>query len=294
MLALTMKQHGMETWLLFEDDFYWQNGNDPLSMNLCSFDGNFEEDGCHIENFTVNAPERVRFDSDDVIHMRIDPPFDARYLRYLWMLRALKTRGIKVINDPDGILLHNEKLYAYEQTQSLPTFIGAHETEFEWFVKKLEDDGYEHIILKPLDLYQGIGVEKVNTGIAIDAFSKKVHELRGPVIAQPYCSKVEDGEIRSIFWDGVELGNILKVPPKGEYLSNIARGASYNAVKLTKKQKSMCEKICKNLMRYGVSLVAFDILDEYISEVNITCPGLLVEVSSATGDNLAKRIIELL
>ena len=43
-----------------------------------------------------------------------------------------------------------------------------------------------------------------------------------------------------------------------------------------------------------MDFIAFDILNDYLQEVNITCPGLLVEVSEAVGKNLAKDIIKMI
>ena len=40
--------------------------------------------------------------------------------------------------------------------------------------------------------------------------------------------------------------------------------------------------------------IAFDILADAISEVNITCPGLLVEVSFAMKKNLADVVIDMM
>ena len=38
--------------------------------------------------------------------------------------------------------------------------------------------------------------------------------------------------------------------------------------------------------------MAFDVLGDSPSEVNITCPGLLVEVSNAHGKNLGLEIVK--
>jgi glutathione synthase len=53
-----------------------------------------------------------------------------------------------------------------------------------------------------------------------------------------------------------------------------------------------CTEITAYLKRVGVRFVAFDILGESVSEVNMTCPGLLVEVSSAHKKNLALEILK--
>jgi glutathione synthase len=65
-------------------------------------------------------------------------------------------------------------------------------------------------------------------------------------------------------------------------------------IDLSSTQKKECQKICENLGPTGIDFIAFDILGEAVQEVNLTCPGLLVEVSEAKGENLALAIIELI
>ncbi len=145
-----------------------------------------------------------------------------------------------------------------------------------------------------MDLYSGLGVEKLTFNHWEKRFEEKVVELQGPVIVQPFVEAVMKGEIRSVYFKGVEIGTILKTPKDGEFLSNIAQGASFWAEPLSDLAKSRTEPIVKELMQYGVDWVAFDILADAISEVNITCPGLLVEVSYAYQKNLADVVIDMM
>ena len=294
MIALTLKENNISTWLLFEEDLYWNNSLDPLPMNVYNFSGSLDPQSYYINDFCLLDKQKVVLEKGDILHMRIDPPFDLKYLRFLWILKALKKNGVRIINDPEGILCYNEKLFAYEQTESMDTYVGRQPQELEFFLGQLEKRGVDEVIMKPLDLYQGIGVEKVSMGHARRQFLEKTQNLQGPVIVQPFNREVVNGEIRSIFFNGTLLGNILKVPKKGDFLANIARGANFELVELTAKQKSTCQRISKELLDKGINLIAFDILGNYISEVNITCPGLLVEVSAAKKINLAQQMIDLI
>jgi glutathione synthase len=150
------------------------------------------------------------------------------------------------------------------------------------------------LILKPMDLYSGIGVEKLPVTGWEERFEEKVNELNGPVIVQPFIEAVTKGEVRSLYFKGQELGTILKMPKEGEFLSNIAQGATFKAVELSELSRSRCEAFVKELADYGVDWVAFDILGDAVTEVNITCPGLLVEVSYALKKNLADVVIDLI
>lgn len=294
MLATTMKEEGFEVFLMFEKDFY-VNNKSKHNLKVYDFAGSFYDESFYLKNFNLKNALNVELTEDDTIHMRIDPPFDTRYLRYLWMLRYYKTNGINVINSPDGILRFNEKLHAYSQKSSLESYVGSSTEGFSSFIDLIKEKNME-LILKPLDLYQGFGVEKLslNDPDLLLKFEKKVKENKGAIVAQPFCREITRGEIRSLYFKGKELGSILKVPVKGEFLANIAQGASFSAISLDKKLSLECDKICAELLEEGVDWVAFDIMGSSISEINITCPGLLVEVSLAHEKNFGLEIIKQL
>ncbi|MBY0415423.1 MAG: hypothetical protein K2Q18_14720 [Bdellovibrionales bacterium] len=292
MLATTMKGQGIEVYLLFEKDFYVNNKSKNI-MRVYDFEGQFYEDGAYQKSFVLKESKSIELTTKDTIHMRIDPPFDTRYLRYLWMLRYYQVQGIKVVNSPDGILKFNEKLHAYTQKSSLESYVGSSVEGFMNFVDEMKKN-HQELILKPLDLYQGFGVEKVSISDSNLAFrfEEKVRENNGAIVAQPFCAEVKKGEVRSLYFKGKELGSILKVPKDGEFLANIAQGAAFHAINLTPELKKECDEICAELVSEGVDWVAFDIMGGHVSEINITCPGLLVEVSFAHKKNLGLEIIK--
>lgn len=290
LLALTLQAAGHDVFVFFEKNFAFNNRSKTL-VHATKFSGSIEATTSYINEFHLTDTIECELNHNDILHMRLDPPFDARYLRVLWMLIAWQDQcAVKVVNDPRGIALHNEKLAAYARKRSLHSFVGASESGFATYLQQLKNSAVEDLILKPLDLYQGYGVEKVSMDEAAKAFTRKVKECGGALVAQPFDANVFKGEIRSVYWKGKELGTILKVPPEGKFLANIAQGASFARHELSAELKKECQEICANLARDGIDWIAFDILGENISEVNVTCPGLLVEVSKAMGENLAKYI----
>jgi glutathione synthase len=292
MLAIAMQKRGIETYVFFENDFAIHN-HGKIQLKVFSFKGSLKEDQIYLESFSTTGEKLIELNEHDVIHMRLDPPFDSRYLRILWMLDHLCSLGIKVMNDPRGIMNFNEKLFAYRTSGATPSFVGQSLKLAKDFVLSLKDLPTA-LVLKPLDLYSGIGVEKLGFNEWEKRFESKVKELNGPVVVQPYIEAVSQGEIRSIYFKGHELGTILKTPQKGEFLSNIAQGATFHAEALTPKTRAQCEAIAKELSHHRVDWIAFDILGDSVQEVNITCPGLLVEVSYAHQRNLADVIIDLM
>ena len=146
-LAMTMKEQGMDVALLFEKDFYINNQTKP-EYEVFSFSGSFEDGGPYLSEFELGNQESWLVDNKTTLHMRIDPPFDTRYLRYLWMQRFLKESvGTKVLNDPDGVALFNEKLAAYSSKASLPSYVGSSEKGFDKFVDELVKANHKFAIL---------------------------------------------------------------------------------------------------------------------------------------------------
>ena len=295
MMALSFQAKGHSCYLLFEDDFYITNQREN-KLVLYRFEGEFLEDGCYIRSFKKTTTVQYHLTHQDYVHMRIDPPYDTRYQRYLWMLNFLEEQTkCKVVNNPLKIMRYNEKLIAYKNLEhSHLSYVGSSKKGFLAFKESLKMEGFSEIILKPLDLYSGIGVEKVdlNDQELESKFEKKVHEFHGAIVAQPFVRAIYKGEYRSIYFDGKELGTIIKRPNKGEYLANIAQGAKFEKAELPVKLKKICDELSQELFQNDVRLIAFDILGDGINEVNITCPGLLVEVSYAYEKNLCNLIAD--
>jgi glutathione synthase len=188
---------------------------------------------------------------------------------------------------------------AYSDPSAVETFVGSSADGFRDYLVGLQKKGVTEAVLKPLDLYQGIGVQKISfanqsPGDMMAYFLNKAKEYEGTIVVQPYQKSVETGEVRSVYFSGKFLGAIKKVPRPGEFLANIAQGASYSICEPTSSQKETCDKIAKDLLRDGIYWIAYDLLGDHVSEVNITCPGLLVEVSKAAEKNLALDIVDQL
>ena len=289
LLAHTLREQGQEVSLLFEQDFHVFSDTAP-HLRVFTFNSHLQQESFYLESFSIAQECDWSLNGDVLFHMRLDPPFDSRYLKYLWMMDSLKRFGVKFLNDPQGILLFNEKMTAFRTQCHLPAYVGNTWLELQKFAQNLADQGHCDLILKPLDLYQGIGVERVSLSDEVqlrEVFERKVADFGGAVLAQPFVENIAQGEVRTVFWGEQCLGSILKVPPKGEYLANVAQGASYSMVELDREIHGECISLAQEIGHYGLHWLAYDVLDGHINEVNVTCPGLLVEVSTALKRNLA-------
>lgn len=289
MMMLTFKSLGHSVYALTQDEFFISNDQKP-HFYLWEVKGEFKPNSFYLDNFEFTQLVHLPVEQGDVIHMRIDPPYDSRYQRYLWMLDFLSSQGANVVNSPRGIMQYNEKITALKMSKSVKSYVGSSERGLKNFLSRIDSQsGY---VLKPLDLFSGIGVVKTSADSkdVLFQFREMTQEYGGAIIVQPFLEDVYKGELRSIYYKGSELGTIVKFPPDGSFVSNIAQGATFEEAKLDSTQRSQCEELAWELKECGVDLVAFDLLGESITEVNITCPGLIVEVSEALGENLAIAI----
>lgn len=284
----TAQAAGKEVYVAFENEFGLSNTEKPHRLKVHKVEGKFNPETFYVDSFEIKESLWMELGADTTIHMRLDPPFDVRYLRTLWLLRFLEEGGTKVVNNPKGILLHNEKLAAYSREATIPSYIGASLEGALSFSDSLKE---EQLILKPLDLYQGIGIIKIAKKDLKEHFNKLVTDYKGAIVVQPFVEKITEGEVRAVYYQGREIGSILKTPKAGEFLANIAQGAKYEAYTLSDTIKKECDQVAKELLQDGIDLIAYDILDDKLSEVNVTCPGLLVEVSSANKRNLCLEFL---
>ncbi len=296
LLALTAQAMNQDCALLFEDDLFL-SGPELPQLQFYRFSGELVPGSFYLENFQLGKPFQKQLKENDILHFRLDPPFNEIYLKRLWILQELERLGVRVQNSPRGPLLFNEKLSCLKYPQhSVLSFYGNHLQGFKNFLFKLEQLGIEEFIVKPMESFSGIGVQKIamekKGGPPINEVFEAL-KAQGPFIVQPFMESVYQGELRSVFFKGQELGTILKIPKDGGFLSNLAQGASYEKADLESSVKEICLQHAWRLKEEGVDLIGFDILGDKITEINITCPGLLVEVSQAMGRNLCHDILAI-
>lgn len=292
LLALSLQEMGNKVFLLFANDLSITNEGKLPQLPMYTFSGNYKPNDFYIENFTLGSPQRYSIQVNDMLHMRLDPPFDQRYLQTLWLLSCMEDLGLRILNSPKGLLQFNDKLSAYFFEQhGLPSFVGSGWVQLAEFVSRMQMMGHQNFILKPLDQFQGFGVIKVSANDLTEPYLQTYQQKNGKIIiCQPFIEEIASGEIRSIFFAGKELATILKVPPAGSYLANIAQGAKFHLTELSDPVRQQCIRMCQQLQRHGILWVAFDILNDQLSEINVSCPGLLVELSHAKKQNLAHDI----
>ena len=223
------------------------------------------------------ATKRIDLNDNNLVHIRLDPPFNQRYLTTLHLLSKLGKKSL-VINNPTGIIHLPEKIIPNELLKFMPeTIFSRDKAEIERFFKK-----HKQVVLKPIYDFGGNNVYKITTKAElnkrVDEYLKKYTEA---AIVQEFLPGISKGDKRIGFINGEVFCHYARVPKKGNFLAAIEHGYGIaQKSNLTKTEKEIC-KILKPLLRKsGIFLCGIDVIDNHLTEVNVTNPAMFTAVNS--------------
>jgi glutathione synthase len=248
------------------------------------------------EAIVLSEPEDIDLHEVDAVLVRTDPPFDSNYLWCTHMLDRLTSGEGKrtlVVNSPHGLRQANEKLYACYFPELMPrTLVTAHKQRIKDFVAQVGG----RAVIKPLD---GAGGEGVLTLAKDDLNLNAIIELQtqngGRVaMVQEFLPEVSEGDKRILLLDGEPLGGILRVPRKGDVRSNIHVGGSVVKSEITDRDREIIAGVAPRLKQDGLHFVGLDVIGGRLTEVNVTSPTGIQQMSRLNGENLCARVIDWL
>lgn len=222
--------------------------------------------------------------SFDVILMRQDPPFDMNYLTYTYLLEQLPTSTL-VLNNPKEVRNCPEKLFACHFARFMPpTLITSSLMMLSDFLNV-----HQQIVLKPLYGYGGNGIislcaSDANTESALAKYLSQAHE---PIMAQAFLENVSKGDKRILLIDGEVAAAINRVPAEGNILSNLVQGGHAEATVLTERETEICLALSPELKQRDLLLVGIDVIDGYLTEINVTSPTGIRAADALYNTNLA-------
>jgi glutathione synthase len=231
---------------------------------------------------------RLRLTGVDAVFIRKDPPFDRSYLYATLMLERARG-GPLLLNDPRGLRDANEKLYALNFPEWTPrTIVTADVEEIHAFVREVGD-----AVIKPLDGAGGMGVLRLgpadkNARAIADMLTAEGRRL---AMVQEYLPDVVRGDKRILLLDGEPLGAILRVPRSDDLRSNIHVGGSVVPAELSPRELEMVQAIAPRLRDDGLAFVGLDVIGERLTEVNVTSPTGIQELSRFSGTDAAAKVI---
>jgi len=239
--------------------------------------------------YDIKNKINVDLENFNAIFIRQDPPYDMKYISNTYLLEKLKKP--MVINNPSELRNFPEKHIMMNFPDLTPSTIIS--SDVEVLIKFIEKNN--EVILKPAYGNGGLGIVKVDVSKRnIKNFlSKYINQFsNNPIIAQRFLKNYIKGDKRVILINGNVKGSVLRVPKKNSIKSNFHAGGSAVKTSLNKKEKLICQKIKNFLINKKLYFVGIDIIDGFLTEINITSPTGIQEINRLDGVNIEKSIID--
>ena len=228
----------------------------------------------------------------DAIMLRLEPPVDENFRYAAAMLAVARNQGTPVFNDPQAILIGEEKVAALLYPQFSPeTMISANAAELIEFASRLEDG----CVVKKLGGMGGQGVFAFAAGDSnMPAAIAQLTSAGAPALVQRRLPDVASGDRRVFVIDGTPAEVMLnRLPAAGSHLANMAAGGRPLAMPLAERERQIGAAMSDYLKGSGVLFAGLDVVDGHLTEINISCPTGLVQVREQAEIDLAASIIEI-
>lgn len=239
--------------------------------------------------YRLDASGDHRFGDFDLVLMRKDPPVDAQYLFATFVLERAREQ-VPVVNDPVSLRLVNEKLLPLQFAQFVPpTLVSNDPARLQKFLAT-----HARIVLKPLDDCSGRGVELLGREQAARVPAYVAERGGRHVMAQKFLPGVVAGDKRILLLDGEPIGAVNRVPQSASHLANIHQGARVEATGLTIRERAIIAAVTPLLRERHLWLAGIDVIDGYLTEINVTSPSAARQINQVTGTHIEVELVDFL
>ena len=265
----------------------------------------FEQDGLYIEDGEVYVqchqvevfndlecwyrtiePLKIPISDLSAVLFRKDPPFDMEFLYATYLLEMAETRGTPVLNRPGSIRDCNEKLFALQFPQCCPAHVVSRSPE----ILKDFHETHGDVIYKPLDGMGGASIFHVKPGDSNRSVIIETLTNQGlqQTMAQKYIPEIKAGDTRILLINGEPVPyGLARVPAAGESRGNLAAGGEGIGRELNDRDRWICQQVASSLKERGLYFVGIDVIGDYLTEINVTCPTCIRELDSSFGLDIA-------
>ena len=239
------------------------------------------------DHFTLGDARRESLAYFDVVLLRQDPPFDLAYITTTHLLERIHPKTL-VVNDPASVRNAPEKIFVTQFPDLMPpTLISRDIDEINAFRAEHGD-----VVMKPLYGFGGSSVFRVmpkdmNFGSLHDLFSVISRE---PWVIQRFLPEVKSGDKRILLIDGTFAGAVNRVPAENDLRSNMVRGGAAKATELSPREREICERIGPALRERGLLFVGIDVIDGFLTEINVTSPTGIRAIARLGGPDVAAML----
>ena len=241
--------------------------------------------------YRLGPPARLWLAETDIVMMRKDPPFDMEYVYATYLLERAVGEGAFVVNAPRSLRDCNEKFYATRFAQCTPPLIVAARQDL------LLDFHAEHrdVIFKKLDGMGGTSIFRAgpndpNLRVIVETLTDNG---RRPVMAQRFIPEIAQGDKRILLIDGEPVPHALaRIPMQGESRGNLAAGGTGVGQPLSERDRFIAEAVGEELRQRGLKFVGIDVIGDYLTEINVTCPTCIRELDRQFGLDIAGDLLD--
>ena len=229
----------------------------------------------------------------NIILMRKDPPFDSEFIYSTYILERAEQEGVLVANKPQSLRDCNEKVFATAFPELMsPTIVTRRADLLKAFHKEHGD-----VIFKPLDGMGGSSIFRLraddpNVSVIIETLTNHGSQQ---IMAQRFIPEITAGDKRILMIDGEPVPFCLaRIPAQGETRGNLAAGGQGVTQPLSDENRAIAEKIGPILKEKGLYFVGLDIIGNHLTEINVTSPTCVREISRDSGIDVAGLLIDCL
>jgi glutathione synthase len=239
------------------------------------------------DHFTLGEPRHADLAGFDVVLLRQDPPFDLAYITTTHLLERIQPMTL-VVNDPAQVRNAPEKVFVTEFHDLMPPTLVTRDLDaIRAFRAEVGD-----IVMKPLYGKGGEAVfrlarEDLNFGSLYDLFAATFREAW---VVQKFLPAVRAGDKRIILVDGEFAGAVNRVPAPDDLRSNMVRGGTPKETDLTPREREICRRLGPALRQRGLLFVGIDVIDGFLTEINVTSPTGIRAVKTFGGPDIAALI----
>ena len=241
--------------------------------------------------YALGDEQTVALAEMDIVMMRKDPPFDMEYIYTTYLLERAETEGVMVVNRPSALRDCNEKLFATLFPQCCPELIVSRRMDqLKAFHKQ-----HANVVFKKLDGMGGASIFRVmeqdpNLSVVLETLTNSGREQ---IMGQVYLPEIVDGDKRILLINGEPVPYALaRIPSAGETRGNLAAGGRGEGRPLTDRDQWIAQQIGPELKRRGLMFVGIDVIGDYLTEINVTCPTCIRELNEQFGLDIAGDLID--
>ncbi len=209
------------------------------------------------------------------------------------VVRQFETMGVYSTAESQAIVRSRDKLRSLQLLSR--EGVGLPVTAFARSVKDtkglIELVGGAPLIIKLLEGTQGRGVVLAETAKAAESVIDAFRQLNANILVQEFIKEAGGSDVRAIVVGDRIVASMIRQAAPGEFRSNIHRGGTAEATKLSTKERRTALRAARAL---GLSIAGVDMIRSargpLVLEVN-SSPGL-EGIEGATGVDVAGEIIE--